>query len=82
VKSQGDSPQPVALTGTGSWDLHAGGCTEPPPASPSQTLVLSGDAGSKDAGPKKEKLDTAVKKITEARDEQRPPSTDVPGKNT
>src|SRR5258708_16218659 len=46
-------------------------------AQPSQTLVLSGDAGLK-----KEKLDSAVKKITEARDEQRPPSPDLPGKNT
>jgi len=45
-------------------------------AKPSQTLVLSGDAGSK-----KEKLDTAVRKTSGARDERRPPS-DVPGKNT
>jgi len=44
-------------------------------ATPSQTLVLSGEAGLK-----KEKLDTAVKKIT--RDEQPPPSRDVPGKNS
>jgi hypothetical protein len=45
-------------------------------ASSTQTLLLSGDAGSK-----KEKIDTAVKNIPGARDEQQPTS-DVPGKNT
>ncbi len=43
-------------------------------ATPSQTLYLSGDAG-----PKKEKLDAAVKKTTGAPGE-RPPSPEGPGK--
>jgi MscS family membrane protein len=51
-------------------------------AQPSQTLYLSPDPASKDAGSKKEKLDTAVKKITGARDEQRPPSQNLPGTKT
>jgi len=51
-------------------------------AQPSQTLYLSSDSASKDTASKKEKLDAAVKKITGARDEQRPPSPDGPGKNT
>jgi MscS family membrane protein len=46
-------------------------------ASSAPTLLLSGDSGLK-----KETLDTAAKKSTGAREEQRPPSTDAPSRNT